>query len=89
MAADLLLSIASGDKFLGEFAIASQARSLFMSGESGFAILQETARRICEAKGRRLSDIKISGGPNSYRSLATPLISKRLGTSFAILVSNY
>ena len=58
IAADLLLSIASGERFLGEFSIASQARSLFMSGESGFAILQETARRICEAKGRRLAEIE-------------------------------
>lgn len=58
IAADLLLSIASGERFLGEFQVVSQARSLFMSGESGFSVLQETARRICRAKGTQLADIE-------------------------------
>jgi len=56
MGADLLLSIAFGDRFAGYFEAGAPHRVLFMSGESGFSTLQETARRICASKGRELRD---------------------------------
>jgi hypothetical protein len=46
---DLLLSLASGGKFLGRFKVNAPCRVAFMSGESGFATLQDGAVRICRA----------------------------------------
>ncbi len=57
LCAALLLAIATGRKFLGHFAEASRNRVLFMSGESGFHTLQESARRICAADGFALADV--------------------------------
>lgn len=56
MGADLLLSISWGERFAGYFDAGDPHRVLFMSGESGFCTLQETARRICASKGRELRD---------------------------------
>lgn len=55
--AAMLIAIATGRRFLGYFAEAVKHRVLFMSGESGFPTLQETARRICEADGINLADV--------------------------------
>lgn len=52
---DLAISIDRGGKFLGYFHCTRQARVGVMSGESGMATIQETARRICNAAGNRLS----------------------------------
>jgi hypothetical protein len=51
LTADLLISLASGTPFLGEFPVAEPCRTLFLSGESGLAALQSIARRICTARG--------------------------------------
>lgn len=52
---DLHISLATGEPFLGHFPVLQQARSMFMSGESGLGTIQETARRQCHAKGTELA----------------------------------
>lgn len=47
---DLTLSIASGASFLGEFYVPQQKRVALLSGESGKATIQETARRVARSK---------------------------------------
>jgi hypothetical protein len=51
---DLALSLSSGGKFLGHFAADDEVRVGLMSGESGAATIQETARRIAASKRARL-----------------------------------
>jgi len=48
--ADLLLSVATGTKFLGHFPVAESGPVLFLSGESGLASLQSILRRIAAAR---------------------------------------
>ena len=50
IAIDLTLSMASGCSFLGKFYIPKAVRVALMSGESGDAVIQETARRIARSK---------------------------------------
>ncbi len=57
MLIDLGISIAMGGHFLGRLKVNRAARVGIMSGESGLATIQETARRIAAAAGYRLSDI--------------------------------
>lgn len=52
---DLALSLAEGGLFLGRFNVPGAVRVGVMSGESGAATIQETARRIATTKGRPLS----------------------------------
>ncbi len=47
---DLALSLAEATKFLGRFDVKLNARVGVMSGESGAATIQETARRVAKAK---------------------------------------
>lgn len=54
---DAALSLATGSPFLGQLAVNRRARTCLMSGESGMATIQETARRICRAKGLQLRDV--------------------------------
>ncbi len=54
---DAAISLASGGYFLGRLKVNAPRRVLVMSGESGLATIQETARRISEAAGVRLADL--------------------------------
>jgi len=54
---DLSLSLASGTPFLGAFSVPESIRVGLMSGESGQATIQETARRISVSKGFALGDV--------------------------------
>lgn len=54
---DLAIGLATGGKFLGRFDVRRAARVLVMSGESGMATIQETARRVAAAQGHSLRDI--------------------------------
>lgn len=56
---DLVLSIATGTPFLGAFNVYGKRRVCLISGESGQAVIQETARRICAAKGLNLADVDV------------------------------
>lgn len=51
---DAAVSLATATPFLGKHEVPRAARVLLMSGESGLATLQETARRVCAAKGMKL-----------------------------------
>jgi replicative DNA helicase len=48
---ELAIALASGRPFLGQFPVRRPAKVLFLSGESGAAALQETLRRVCQARG--------------------------------------
>jgi replicative DNA helicase len=52
---DLAISLGSATAFLGKFCVPEQVRVAVLSGESGTATLQETARRICESRRIELS----------------------------------
>jgi hypothetical protein len=56
-AIDMALSLATGKPFLGRMAVKRACNVLMFSGESGLATIQETARRICRAKGINLRDV--------------------------------
>ena len=57
IAADLLISLASGTPFLGRFPVPKPGRVLFLSGESGLPALQSIARRICAERGLSLESL--------------------------------
>jgi hypothetical protein len=58
LTADLLISLASGTPFLGQFAVPEPGRALFLSGESGLDALQSIAHRICAARGLTLAALE-------------------------------
>lgn len=53
---DIAVSLATGARCLGHFAVPEPQPVIIVSGESGGATLQKTARRIREARGVGLSD---------------------------------
>jgi AAA domain len=57
IAADLLISLASGTPFLNHFPVAQPGKALFLSGESGLAALQSIARRVCAARALDLDTL--------------------------------
>jgi len=72
LAAGLALSLAFADKFLGKFEVPIAHRVVVMSGESGLATIQETAKRICRANGRRLRDASVIWSPDLPRFDSEP-----------------
>lgn len=58
IAMDLLISIATKNRFLGYFPVERQARVAIMSGESGAFALQDLAKRVAKEKGWTFSEIK-------------------------------
>lgn len=50
MAIDLAISIGSGQPFLGRFPVRKPRRVAMMSGQDGYRVLQDSAKRICEAR---------------------------------------
>lgn len=67
---DLTVSLGSGKPFLGKFHVPQRRRTVFISGESGRPVLQETARRVCQAKGIRLEDV------DAYWDFRLPCLSR-------------
>ena len=53
----MAVALATGEPFLGRMAVTRPSKVVVLSGESGLATLQETARRICKSMGVRLSAI--------------------------------
>src|SRR5580692_7007996 len=54
LAADLLISLASGTPFLGRFPVTQTGRVLFLSGEAGLPATKSLAGRICAERGLSL-----------------------------------
>ncbi len=54
---DLAVSLATGGQFVGKFGAPKPVRVAVVSGESGKHTLQETARRVCAAKGVALATL--------------------------------
>jgi replicative DNA helicase len=76
---DLAVSLGSGQRFLNHFDVPKRLRVLVLSGESGKAAIQNTARRICKAKGISLSQCNIFWG-FSLPWLSSDLDLSMLGT---------
>lgn len=72
IAIDLTLSLASGSKFLNRFYTPRAVRVALMSGESGDATIQETARRIARSKPW----INLSDYSNAIWSFELPMIGR-------------
>jgi len=54
---DAAVSLAAAGFFLGKFRVDRPWRTAVMSGESGLAVLQETATRVCTAAGLQLKEL--------------------------------
>lgn len=82
VAIDLAVSLASGTKFLGELDVYRPRRVAVLSGESGAFTLQETARRVCAARGVSLAGLPI-GWQFDLPQLADPNDLAALGEGLA------
>jgi hypothetical protein len=56
-AIDLVISLASGKPFLGQFSVTKKVNCALLSGESGKSTIQETARRVAKSKGIKLRNL--------------------------------
>jgi replicative DNA helicase len=77
-APEMAISLGSGTPFLGKFAVPEVTRTLIISGESGGAVLKDTARRICAAKGIDLEGLAVNWSFD-LPELASPLHLRALG----------
>jgi replicative DNA helicase len=59
---DMAVSIGTGQPFLGHFPVPRCRRVAVFSGESDAATLQDTARRVCAARGVSLGDCRVLWG---------------------------
>jgi len=59
---DAALSIGTGTPFLGQFDVPKWRNVVVLTGESGEATVQETARRVAKQKGVKLSDAAVHWG---------------------------
>ncbi len=59
MAIDLAVSLGTGKSFLRTFPVPQPRRVAFFSGERGLATMRETASRISDSKGVRLTDCNV------------------------------
>jgi replicative DNA helicase len=59
LAVDMAVSMGTGTPFLGHFPVQKRRRVAMFSGESGEATLQETATRVCAARGLSINDCTI------------------------------
>ena len=55
---DMGITLAAGVHFLGELSATRACHVAIMSGESGLPTIQETARRIARAAGRKLAELE-------------------------------
>lgn len=69
---DLVVSLATGKPFLDEFAVPKAVPVVILSGESGEHTIQNTARRVCAAKGVNPSHMPVMWQFN-LPQLANPL----------------
>jgi hypothetical protein len=59
---ELAISLGTGTNFLRKFEVPARQRCLVLSGESGAATLQETARRVCAARGVVMKNCDVRWG---------------------------
>gem|GEM_PF-2381629 len=59
---DAALSIGTGTPFLGQFDVPRRSNVVVLTGESGEATVQETARRVAKQKDVRLADASVNWG---------------------------
>jgi len=55
---DLVISLATATRFMGEFEVPHPTKVLLISGESGAGVIQETMRRVSKAKGIDPEDLE-------------------------------
>jgi replicative DNA helicase len=94
-AADAAVSLGSATPFLGKFRVPKVNHTLFISGESGGAVVKDTARRICEARGIDLESLAVNwsfdlpelANPLHLKALAEAL--RRMGTKVVFVDPTY
>jgi hypothetical protein len=93
LAVDFVISVASGKPFLEKWDVPNPTRTAIVSGESGRSTLQDTARRICKAKGFEFKtldkmlhwscDLPTLGDEDSMTAFAEALVGR--GIEFVVI----